>query len=351
MRRKKDRPKLDTVFVFGAGASHDASLARNPNAAHTAPLDKAFCAKIEAYSQSSTCPEWVRQSALSILNSWKDSKKFSDCGLEEAILLQSTHLDFLNAIQPRRRGDIVTEFDFVYEIAHVVVYALRHAREKPSAPYGKLASKFFDGDGVNSISSRVITFNYDTLFDAHLLRSFDPREVYFDKIEYGERRLRCDDPLLLKLHGSANWFTPSKELQAILNVPKDGSVHYIADVGLISGMSPAPDHKRAPLIIPPLANKPVTAISLFRFLWSRASEYLEGAEKIVICGYSLPETDMLARTLFKSVRNKGVIDISIVDPDGSSLPKWKSLLNEKVNKSVHWHYYSTFSEFVHDVCG
>jgi hypothetical protein len=349
MRRKIDRPVLDTVFVFGAGASHDASRALDPSALHTAPLDKDFCTRIETYSRSRTCPEWVRKSALSIVDSWKDSKSFSDCGLEEAVLLQATHLNFLNAIQPRRRQGLLTEIEFVYELVHVVVYVLRHCKEKPSAPYRQIARQFFGGNVLNTVKNRAITFNYDTLFDGHLLDRFDPKQVYFDEIAEGDTQIKCDDPLLLKLHGSANWFVDLDTYETILSGPRDADPYYIDEIGLISGMSPAPDHSRCPLIIPPISNKPVTSISLFRFLWSRASEYLEGAKKIVICGYSLPEADILARTLFKSVRNRNVTDITIVDPDGSSLAKWKVMLNEKVNRGVHWHYYSTFSEYVHDI--
>ena len=165
MRRRADRPTLGTVFVFGAGASYDASKALNPSAAHTAPLDKQFCARIKSHATSNACPAWVRESAKLILESWRDAKPFEECGLEEAVLLQAAHLNFLNAIQPRRLPGIRSptgfalrsEWDFVYHLAHIVAYALRQCREKPSSPFRRVAHKFFRGTRPSHIENTVIT--------------------------------------------------------------------------------------------------------------------------------------------------------------------------------------------------
>jgi len=358
VRRKADRPTLDTVFVFGAGASHDASKALDPFAAHTAPLDKHFCGRIKSHATSSTCPAWVKETAELILASWRDAKPFENCGLEEAVLLQAAHLNFLNAIQPRRlpvlrwhaRLKLSSESEFVYHLAHIVAYILRQCREKPSRPFGKVADKFFRGTRPSRVKNRVITFNYDILFDRHLLSKFHERDVYFEDIGYGSGVGR-DDPLLLKLHGSANWFIFENEYDEVFSrKPLSEKAYDIGHVGLITGMSPATDHERCPLIIPPIPDKPITRISLFTSLWARALEYLEGAKKIVICGYSLPETDIMARTLFKSVRNSGVTDISIVDSDGATLGRWRGLLDRKVNRQVRWHYFASFSEYVEQEC-
>jgi len=59
----------------------------------------------------------------------------------------------------------------------------------------------------------------------------------------------------------------------------------------------------------------------------------------------------MARTLFKNVRNDHVTDISIVDPDGATLGRWRRLLDQKVNRQVRWHYFASFSEYVGQVCG
>lgn len=309
MRHRADRPVLNTVFVFGAGASFDASKALDISAPHTAPLDKQFCARIKSQATSKVCPGWVRESAEAILTSWRDAKPFDECGLEEAVLLQVAHLNFLNAVQPARlparrrktRFALRNEADFVYHLAHVVAYVLRQCREKPSSPFGSFAHKFFPGINANRVKNRAITFNYDTLFDRHLLRRFGSRKVYFENI--GDRGgLRDDNPLLLKLHGSVNWFIMETEYDGAFSRANTAERPYcMEEVGLITGKSPAPDEERTPLIIPPVPNKPITTISLFTSLWTRASEYLEGARHIVICGYSLPETDTLAKTLLEVV--------------------------------------------------
>jgi hypothetical protein len=351
VRRRAGRPTLDTVFVFGAGASYDASKALNPSAAHTAPLDKEFCARIKLLTTSNACPEWVRRSTEMMLASWRDTKPFEKCGLEEAVLLQTAHLNFLNVIQPRRvRFTLRTEWDFVYHLSHIVAYILRQCREKPSSPFRRFARRFFAGRDAARINNRVITFNYDILFDRHLLLRFGPKETYFEEMGTGSG-VGNANPLLLKLHGSANWFIDEEEYDRAFSRQNASETPYtISRVGLITGMSPAIDHLRSPLIIPPVPNKPITTISLFTSLWSRASEYLEGARHIVICGYSLPETDIMARALFKNVRNPEVVDISVVDPDGATMGKWKGLLDGNVNKNVRWHYFASFSEYVAQSC-
>lgn len=357
MRNKANRPTLDTVFVFGAGASYDASLTRNPKATRVSPLDKDFCNRITTYSASRTCPTWFKDSASLILSSWRDDKQFEECGLEEAVLLQSAHLNFLSAIEPRRlpkthhgRGYALTnEWDFVYHIAHMVSHVLRKSVEKSSQPYCKIVQKYFDSDSCDH-TNRAITFNYDTLFDQHLLRRFDAGKIYFPEIGYGSG-LGASNPLLLKLHGSANWYIPADEFHTAFGSQHPSDKPYnIEMAGLIKGISPATDHDRCPLIIPPVPNKPITEISLFRSLWTRAAEYLAEARNIVICGYSLPETDIIAKSLFKNVRNMKVTDISIVDPDGATVVKWKNLLNKKVNTQLRWHYFSSLSEFVRQEC-
>lgn len=358
MRRKADRPTLETVFVFGAGASFDASKGLDISSAHTTPLDRQFCKRISSQIDSSACPAWVTETAEAILTSWRDSKPFDDCGLEEAVLLQAAHLNFLNAVQPSRlpakrsRAGFAlrNEWDFVYHLAHIVAYILRQCSEKPSGPYRKVANKFFAGKKYEAVNNRAITFNYDILFDRHLLRRFSAKNIYFNDIGKGSG-LGNSDPLILKLHGSANWFILEEEYDEAFSTERPSEKPYnIDNIGLITGMSPAPDHERCPFIIPPIPNKPITRISLFASLWSRALEYLESAKRIVICGYSLPETDIMARMLFKSVRNTGVTDISIVDPNGATLGNWKGLLDKRVNARVRWHYFAGFSEYVKQEC-
>ena len=160
--------------------------------------------------------------------------------------------------------------------------------------------------------------------------------------------------MLLKLHGSTNWLIEEGEYDnafskhLLLETP-----YNIERVGLLAkrDITLAPNDNLCPLIIPPITDKPIATISLFTGLWSRASEYLEGAKTLVICGYSLPEADVMAKTLFRNVRNSNVADISVVDPDGTTLGRWKDLLDRNVNRRVRWHYFKNFSAYVEQECG
>ena len=157
MRRRINRPTLETVFVLGAGASHDASWVRDSSSAFLSPLDKDFCQRIQNYPLTRSRPKWVKNSAGLILHSWQDRKPFIECGLEEAVQLQAAHLNFLNAIQPRRlpkqfghdfKGNSVnkaltTEWNFIYHLAHLIAYTLLLCEERSNQPLRRFVRRFF----------------------------------------------------------------------------------------------------------------------------------------------------------------------------------------------------------------
>jgi hypothetical protein len=109
---------------------------------------------------------------------------------------------------------------------------------------------------------------------------------------------------------------------------------------------PSPNDNESPLIIPPVPNKPITKASIFKMLWTTAMEYLHEAKKIVIAGYSCPQTDSLARSMFTQFRNMEVTDIFVVDPSSDAVSKYHSLFSGRVKKNVKWHYFNGFHEYI-----
>ena len=101
-----------------------------------------------------------------------------------------------------------------------------------------------------------------------------------------------------------------------------------------------------PLIIPPTPSKPVSKIDVFRQLWEKAFEYLSTTNRLIIYGYSLPDIDNLASSLFCSFENKAIKEIVVIDPDPLIFKKWKYVLTrKKINSKARWSYFLDFFEF------
>ena len=73
--------------------------------------------------------------------------------------------------------------------------------------------------------------------DRHLLRRFDPQEIYFEEMDIGSG-VGNANPLLLKLHGSANWFIDEEEYDGAFSRQNSGAVARLVGIegGVVSGV-------------------------------------------------------------------------------------------------------------------
>ena len=348
MLRKEHRLKVRRLFVLGAGASFQASSAASKQ--RQAPLDRDFCARLATVK--AVKPKWVEPCTQFVQREWLDEKPFSSFGLEQAVLRQLGHLEFIDAIHPRRRKTSLTDFKYMNELSHLMCYVLRHARENTNGAYRRFADKVFPaGRTAADIQDRVITFNYDELLDKHLLPHLDVTEVYFDQLREAASSQKPTNkhpfPLVVKLHGSVNWRCAKEDFESIVRGQGDDQENsYVDPVWYAKVGTPSPEDDSSPLIMPPLPVKPITHVSLFRFLWTRAYEYLHEAEELVICGYSLPDADRMAQSMFANFGNKSIRQITVVDPSPEVVGKWRSLLKRKNVGPARWTYYETFDEYV-----
>lgn len=345
MKRKENRFPVEKLFIFGAGASFCATQGRKIE--HQAPLDKDFCARLENIEAQK--PAWVNQSKETIVHAWKDHIRFKDYGLEQAIIRHLGHTEFRQAIHKRARQGVLTDAEYLNHIAHLICHTLRKAKENSRAPYNSFFAQHF---GNKEPKNRVITFNYDDLLDKHFIKRYPSQQVYFDRFDIGPmsaiRKSKYADPLLVKLHGSVNWRCSKDDLTAIVNNSGHGEDEYIInEVRFAEKGTPSPDEDSSPLIIPPLPAKPITRLKLFCFLWTKAYEYLHEANDLVICGYSLPETDRLAQSMFANFANKSLSTVTIIDCNPAIMSKWRGLFKRSsINPKAKWYYYETFSEYV-----
>ena len=354
MRTAKKRQPVERLFVLGAGASFAASCppTGDKEGPKVAPLDSTFTKMVSGLERAR--PGWNAETRDSVVNSWKGQVPFASIGLEQAVLTQLGMFEFIDSIQPRRqRPGQLTASEWMDRLAHLICAVLQPSREARPALYSKLAEIALPEQTADACRNRVITFNYDTLFDSLLNSKYIAGEIYFDAITDGRGAVRggtFKSPLLLKLHGSTNWRCRSEDLSRIITgepAGDEGGPFEIPEVWLDKTGYPDPASEVSPLIVPPMPSKPIGRVKLFRFLWMRAFEYLYEAKDLVVIGYSLPPADVMAAAMFSSFQSSNLERVILVDPSPEVLLRWRRLLRRTgVPKAVRWEYHETLEEFV-----
>ncbi len=362
MRRKERRLKVNKLFLFGAGASYSLTKRGNSHTIWQAPLDCEFCERI---IKTKDKHKWVSEAIERVGKDWRDHHEFEKLGLEEAIIKQIGHFDFLDSIHPRRGNRRVIN-DYINDLIHLIAIVLSKTKSEKIDEIRTFLNDIFPTPYKYKIQkNRIITFNYDTIVEEYLLKRFKRTELYFDQIrteKTNSSRRRPDGkkeyPLLVKLHGSINWRIRRQDLNNILdsNIPEENKSNtntyntkgcYFINTITESDSVPSPEDDEAPCIIPPLPQKPITNISIFRYLWTYAYEYLHECKELIICGYSLPDTDTLAVSMFSNFSNKNLEKITIIDPNPMVIKKWKDLFTRKqINEKLRWEYYDDLSEYI-----
>ena len=174
------------------------------------------------------------------------------------------------------------------------------------SPYDEIASivaTSFRGNPAGRVS--FISFNYDVCLDFALYgRSLVP-EYCLETAANVFGRIR-----VLKLHGSLNWtLCPDckKVVPWHLSEFFKGRSWPLWDqprqvkLGIATELTKfrhcGSQHAREPFLAPPTWNKTLHHRQL-ETVWKAAAEELSTAENILVCGYSLPETDQFFRYLF-----------------------------------------------------
>lgn len=185
-------------------------------------------------------------------------------------------------------------------------------------------------DRVRREKAVIISFNWDLILDQLLFGR------NLDETSYGFSKEFPEGPILLKPHGSLNWFESDpgryiKDSESFIlfekkSMPK-ATVHAFRNF-----RAPETKHDReyTPLIIPPVYSKKFGQ-PIFRELWQKCTSYLSTAKKVFFLGYSLPEADYHARFILRcgfhnqtegqlDKRNRrrdptGPAEVIIVNPD------------------------------------
>jgi hypothetical protein len=150
---------------------------------------------------------------------------------------------------------------------------------------------------IQNENAAIVSFNWDLILD-HLV--FDDEIA---AVNYGLSQPLGSGPLLLKPHGSLNWYkgtdidvvSPSKRIEIFNHKDERKCVHAFKHPRDIKSKS---GKKYAPLIIPPTYLKNFRP-SIFRQLWKNTTDILSTPKKIIFLGYSLPEADLHAHFIFR----------------------------------------------------
>jgi hypothetical protein len=155
-------------------------------------------------------------------------------------------------------------------------------------------------------NAAVVSFNWDLILDQRLFEEGPPSDSSEDDLtseSYGLSENLGGGPVLLKPHGSLNWY----EADQIQSVPLKKRVeifgHKKEKERIEAFLRPREikskvGRRYTPLIIPPTYLKDFSR-PIFRRLWNRCTDVLSTPRKIIFLGYSLPAADLHAQFIFR----------------------------------------------------
>lgn len=302
--------KNPCAILFGAGATRGAF----PDKSFPPPVDRDFFEIAGLIKGRGT-----RAVARKVLNSvWELYGRTNNVGLEEYYREVETRARIGSFAKSqnkpqdweRRKKELEELIRRVY-IHTTVDLSQSPPRPLKSAVHQQLLKRLGRG-------STVVTFNYDMVIEESIEsgKLWNPRDGYAIKIvgvthewtrQWLEARkvdiLSKSEIHLLKLHGSLGWVQYANRQIRIKKRP------YVVREGATEKIS----------VCPPGWNKPIDR-NPYKTLWRQARLKLESCKSLVIIGYSLPETDLLARALFSEVvrmraaRERYLSHLVLVDP-------------------------------------
>jgi len=293
-----------TVYVLGAGASHHAGY----------PLCGAMGSQLFGWMRS-------QASAQGFKSCFPSTAQFLDAQFSQIKDIEDLFTELQRQIDLGRGTlDQLHRCAALEDKRCILVDALRvwfnEIRQQRSADaYRRFATE------IVAPGDCIITFNYDVSLERELKSAckFEVGDGYGFTIESFPN---SSPTKILKLHGSTSWlalaFTGVKsnaQGQAFVweggnilgerPVIERGEFSFLGYSGLFDPAFPNGDGSALPVMIMPTRSKEFffalgnrTEYNNFWCgLWQRAEKALRAADRIVICGYSMPEADERAREL------------------------------------------------------
>jgi hypothetical protein len=146
-------------------------------------------------------------------------------------------------------------------------------------------------------NAAIVSFNWDLVLDHTLFGGA------LNKEKYGLSKQLGKGPILLKPHGSLNWYK-GKQLDPVSDIKKTEIFHSKDESRCVHAflhprnVSSKSGKEYTPLIIPPTFFKNFRP-SIFKRLWQNCTEILSTPKRIIFLGYSLPASDLHAHFILR----------------------------------------------------
>lgn len=304
-----------TVVVLGAGASRAVSYSDKKEL--PSPLDADFFDLLQRLTPRSEDQKAVRRVLSSVsllpLEYWRS--------LERAFFTLQLRAYLHGKLEGRKPPfeDEAVIADFARSIQAV----LRAAHGTAVCTFHTALTKRLHAHDT------FISFNYDLVPERAIWKIAIHRQANFGPWLYGFESgpKGADIPLILKLHGSANWrFTDWKagRLRVL--------THEWDNLSRAPGYLARGVGTKFPIFLP-FWDKRIEQRPWLP-LWQGAYEKLKRAGKVVVWGYSLPRTDIKAQHLFRLALEDRNVKLCVIDPSSETRGRWRELLR----KAKFWEY-------------
>ncbi len=318
MPKKKSRPRRleleKTVFVVGAGFSAGLGY----------PLVNDLL--IRLWRELPRAEKWELEKVIKFHHPGFDAKRRTSFPNIETLLSEmSANEQLFNASRTAPTGFTIDNLvsireGLLYRIAkwfHVIFEAIGSAQHEWLAKFK---------DKVSTSRAVIISFNWDLVID-HLMF-----ENGITSENYGLGNPTEGGPVLIKPHGSLNWYNENqgKKISKLnrIDLHRGGSENVYAFTQFREPISSV-NRRYSPLIVPPVFNKSFER-EIFTPLWQRCVTEISTARNVVFIGYSLPDADLQARFILRCgfhnqveglpvtggrARPSGPCAVTIVNPD------------------------------------
>ena len=254
--------------------------------------------------------------------------------------------------------------DFIYLIGKVIKECIEKSDDKdktlkPSRDFIENISKLLSNGSYSKVS--IISTNYDLIIDNALLEkkkscNYAIRlrdSIFWDQNEkrenvrvnsaHGNWRFQNNegginegDILLVKIHGSLNWFYCPKCDEIDITVGRKGATQLARDHQKFICINRFCTSNYEPLIVTPTMLK-VYDNSFLKELWGKSGKMISETDKLIFIGYFLHPADyhirsLITKSLVKNGKNPDVLVIDQKPEDKEVKKRYQALFGKnKVN--------------------